>query len=426
MKKLLKYLFTKNETYVTFVINVFIVILLVSAFFRYTKEKSGMSFAVFFDDDPRILLYESPSDIPEEVELVVPINLSNNSTLNENIDDFIKKLGNRGLGLAEFYGNTDFVKKVYDKTKAERIYRVHYVKPQEVEKLSENLLFKRLRRAVIERSIDVIILPRNEKTENILSELRRFLYIEQDLPNIYNPEFPNKIFGIMLGIYVSLFMPSAVLLFILYNKFYWLFVTLLSITGTIAVFYAVRNKYSKPFGFYVLGLLTNFSLYSFEYVNGLKDYFGVKLSLLTLPVLVIAIIVIQNWKYIKSKLVFLLPFAGAFLLYYILRSGNYGYVIEFEEKIRLMLENIFIIRPRIKELIFLPLFFIASDFQDSKFAQLLIAFSSVGFVSIFNSFCHIRTPLFVTMYREIVTILVAIVIYYVFQIIYALIQSWKS
>ncbi len=426
MKKLLKYLFTKNETYISFVINVFIVILVVSAFFRYTTEKAGMNFSVFFDDDPRILLYETPSEIPNEVQLVVPVKSSNERETKENIDEFIKKLGERNLGIMEFYGNTDFVKNVYDKTKTQRIYRVHYVKPQEVEKLIEDTLLRRLKRAVIERSIDLIILPRNEKTENVVSELKKFLNVDQELQEVYTPKFQNKIYGIMLGIYVSLLMPSAVLLFFLYGKVYWLFITLVSITGTVAVFYAVKNKYSKPFGFYVLGLLTNFSLYSFEYLNGLKDYFGVKLSLLTLPVLVISITILKNWEYVKSKLFFLIPLAGVFLTYYILRSGNYGYVVEFEENLRLILENIFIVRPRIKELVFLPLFFIASDFEESKFAELITVFSTVGFVSIFNSFCHIRTPLFVTMYREIVTILVAIVIYYIFQIIYSLIKNWKS
>jgi len=110
----------------------------------------------------------------------------------------------------------------------------------------------------------------------------------------------------------------------------------------------------------------------------------------------------------------------------LMRSGNYGYVLDFEEKIRLTLENVFIIRPRIKELLFLPMFFIAGDIDNEFISGILTFFGTFGFISIFNSFCHIKAPIYIVFYREITTVLVALVIYLIFSVMRNLWLVWTN
>jgi len=63
------------------------------------------------------------------------------------------------IGILEFNESTPFAKQVVqDRLKKEAVFRVHTVREEEVEKLrmNESMVYYRLRRAILERSIDFI------------------------------------------------------------------------------------------------------------------------------------------------------------------------------------------------------------------------------------------------------------------------------
>lgn len=96
--------------------------------------------------------------------------------------------------------------------------------------------------------------------------------------------------------------------------------------------------------------------------------------------------------------------AGALL---ILRSGNFGIPIPGPEKLaRKILEEIMIVRPRTKEfLIGYPAIIIAAVYYlrgGSKWLWLLLAAGVLAPISMINSFCHIHTPLFFSVVRSAV------------------------
>ena len=410
------------------IIAVFSIVIIFAMFFRIPLDKSNISVAVFFDDNNRILFYTGKEDITQDVQLIIPF-----EEVKISEEEFLKKVSGKYVGNLEFYGNTDFIKRFYEKTHYNKIIKVHYVKPKELQRYNSFSLFKRLWRAVVERSVEVIILPDSDISLDAFEKFSNFFQISNQIPKPDDTDWNNKIFSILLGIYVSLQMPVAIFSFLLLNKS-WLFVSIVSIIGTIACYFSSKNNFTRIANFFILGALTNFSLYSFAYLNDLETYRGVKLSLIILPAIVVLKTLVsprierKSEKFTINKrqlALFVVIFlsAGA---YVILRSGNYGYVTEFEEKFRLVLENIFIIRPRIKELILIPVLLLSSDFKNKYVSEVFAFLGTFALVSIFNSFCHIKTPIFVTFYREIITIIVGTVMYSIVVIIKNLVNVWTG
>jgi hypothetical protein len=100
---------------------------------------------------------------------------------------------------------------------------------------------------------------------------------------------------------------------------------------------------------------------------------------------------------------FLLLAAGVLALV-VLRSGNDSGVgpLDFEKLFRGGLEHLFSVRPRTKELIghpLLVLFFLSLPWRNRVTALLGLA-GLLGQVSILNTFCHLHTPLALTLHRE--------------------------
>ena len=90
-------------------------------------------------------------------------------------------------------------------------------------------------------------------------------------------------------------------------------------------------------------------------------------------------------------------------VYYIIRTGNSMNVSEAELQFRNLLENLLIARPRTKELLIgwpCLLLFIWSLRRHLNFLPLVFGlFMSIGFVSIVNTFLHIRTPFLLSLLR---------------------------
>ncbi|MFA5564285.1 MAG: DUF5693 family protein, partial [Candidatus Caldatribacteriota bacterium] len=90
---------------------------------------------------------------------------------------------------------------------------------------------------------------------------------------------------------------------------------------------------------------------------------------------------------------------------YIARSGNFSFlpVLGIEEKMRLLLENILVARPRNKEfLIGYPLISlaIAMNYLDLHYLKIpFIIMGTVAPVTIVNTFCHVHTSIFFSILR---------------------------
>lgn len=425
-------LLAKNELYLVTVTAVFLAFGIVSVLFRTPVDRSQMDFTVFFESDSRVFFFDG-SKLPDDVgcELVVPV--KDVPTDRRTVEAFSSAVKDRYVGNLEFYGNPEFIRQFYEVTQYSKIVKVHYVKSEELQRYNPDTLFKRLWRAVVERSVEVIILPDDELSRKAYEKLTAFFSVSKSIPKPAHVDFKNKFYGTLLGLYVTFHMPAAIFGF-LFTRDYSIYVSLMSILGTIVLFFTSKNRFLTVTQFITLGILTNFALYSYPYVNDIYTYRGVKLSLVALPLTFAAfrikeLISLSEQrkelaKFMKLKLTILLLTGTAALVYAILRSGNYGFVLTFEEDFRLILENIFIVRPRTKELVFLPMLFFASTINDEFWSSFLTFFGTFGLVSIFNSFCHIKAPIFVTFYREIVTVLLASAIFVLLSILRSLILVW--
>lgn len=422
----------RNEVYLVIVTTVFLTLSVVSVLLRVPVDRSQMAFTVLFEDDPRVFFFDG-SKLPEDTkfELIVP--LKDVPTDRKTVETFSNLAKDKYVGNLEFYGNPEFIRQFYESTRHAKIIKVHYVKPEELQRYNAETLFKRLWRAVVERSVEVIVLPKGELPTEAYKKLTSFFSVSKQIPESSSVDFKNRLFGTLLGLYVSFHMPVAIFGFLL-TRDYTIYVSLMSILGTIALFFTTKNRFLNVAQFLTLGVLTNFSLYSYPYINDIYTFRGVKVSLVALPI-TYAIIQLRKLlslrrsqketaKFLKLKIAVLLLTGVLVLTYVILRSGNYGFVPNFEEDVRLVLENIFIVRPRTKELVFLPLLFFGMVIDDEFWRVVLTFFGTFGLVSILNSFCHIKTPIFVTVYREIVTILIAGAVFVLLSIFRSLILVW--
>ncbi|MBO8161974.1 MAG: hypothetical protein H0Z24_10135 [Thermosipho sp. (in: Bacteria)] len=383
----------------------FLFFAITTSFLRLYPDLENMKVKIIFQNDPTIFFYSDNKDIPTNAKYII---IKDSTSIN--IDNFLKKLGEKKLGVLEFNISENISKEIAKRLPQNQIINVHYVKPEETLKYNEKTLFKRLWRAVIERSIDLIIIPETALTKSVYNEFISYFHIEE--PTSYIPgNFNNLTFGIILGIFVTIYFPYAILGFLTIYFSYPLYISIMSILGTVILYFKIKDHFLKFFGYFTLGILTNLSLYDFEHLNNLEVYRGVKISLTLLPFILIILFIIKNKHEIKGAIKILVPIFLIFGIYYIIRSGNYGFVLDYEKQFREFIENLFIIRPRTKELLFYPLLLISTQITNKLWKSLLEIAGSISLVSTFNTFCHIRAPLFINIYREIITILIAFLIF---------------
>ncbi|QTA38674.1 hypothetical protein JYK00_03965 [Thermosipho ferrireducens] len=403
IKKL--YEFPHKITHLT--VFVFTILSLFLIFYRTPSDLKNMETLIIFQNDERLFFYDNhEKSIPEKAQFVVIKDLEN-----VNFNEFIKKLGNRKLGILEFNISENLARKIAKFIPKNQIIYAHYIKPEELTNYTENKLFKRIWRAVVERSIDLIILPETKLTEIAREKASSFFNISSPHP-YEQPLFPYKFFGIILGIYVLIFFPSAVFAFILFPLSYTIYVSTVSIIGTVVLFFRLQNNFEKFFAYFSLGILTNLSLYEFYFLNNIELYRGVKLSISLLPAIMLLKFILKRKQEIKGVLKIIIPFFAVAGIYYIIRSGNSDLVLNFERNFREFVENLFVIRPRTKELFLYPFLFGSQLIsKDSIWFDMFELLGTIALVSTFNTFCHIRAPLFINGYREIITLLIALSIY---------------
>ena len=110
-----------------------------------------------------------------------------------------------------------------------------------------------------------------------------------------------------------------------------------------------------------------------------------------------------------------------FLSILIIRSGNFFIFPRFalEEQFRQLLENVFYVRPRTKEfLIGYPFLLLAFMYVDEKISRVWIWFfnimGSIALISVINSFCHLHTPLQVSLYRTVLGALLGVGVTFIY------------
>ncbi|MDA1353034.1 MAG: DUF5693 family protein [bacterium] len=192
---------------------------------------------------------------------------------------------------------------------------------------------------------------------------------------------------------------------------------------------ALKNRFRKAH-FYILstvGITLVGAIYvvgfmvSIPFLMGINQFFGVKISFL-FPVVAVGLYFYLRPNripalYFVIKRLFTSPLSiGAllaslvsliFVVVYILRSGNYLNIPFIETWMRNTLESLLFVRPRTKEfLIGIPLLMVGYMFVDSKISREWVwffnALGAVALISILNSFCHVHTPLIISLYRSVI------------------------
>jgi hypothetical protein len=176
-----------------------------------------------------------------------------------------------------------------------------------------------------------------------------------------------------------------------------------------------------------------------DYLIEMSYYRGVKISLV-LPVLIFVVVYLIKLGYkrdinalreqtyfvedikrflnedIKMYYLFIALIAGVVGYIYIARSGHESglEVLNIEIIFRNTLENIFLARPRTKEILMAFPALAASVFFAARFYNRLIfpfaLGATIGFTSIVNTFCHARTPVYLSVVRTLISLGIGVLI----------------
>lgn len=178
------------------------------------------------------------------------------------------------------------------------------------------------------------------------------------------------------------------------------------------------------------GLIIGGGLSSTDFMLQINQFMGVKLAHIIPFILLLLLIYISQREVIVSiltyplnvlSLLLILVFVGGGI-FYILRTGNISSeaVWDFEIKMRTILERLMFVRPRTQEfLIGYPSIFLALEFLKTK-KDVGILFSIISLItpiSIMNSFCHIHTPIYITLLRTLNGFILGSVVGYLLVII---------
>lgn len=177
------------------------------------------------------------------------------------------------------------------------------------------------------------------------------------------------------------------------------------------------------------------------FIEGVSRFIGIKASFI-IPLILITIFYffrphrLPSILYILKRIVHMpvnasgivaIVFSLTFIVLLLLRSGNYIPMPQllYEEEFRKFLEKTLFVRPRTKEfLIGYPFLFFSYWAVDRYISRRWIwIFNGVGLValiSVINSFCHIHTPLNISIYRTCIGLIMGIGIGLLYIIIYRL------
>ncbi len=284
------------------------------------------------------------------------------------------------------------------------VIRGHKIPKTEKISLSGRLEISRYMRAVRERGIRFIHFRLDEKIgvegnldqiKTLSKGLKKSGYILGPAKSPNFPVLPLKNFRQILCIFLSIILPSVIMYVAVYIS--------KTRVNYIAGFLLTNSLIFSS------GLLVASFVSSKEFMIRLTDVPGIKLIMLFS--FIIAALVLFTPEEIKSFFDFQLRSRHLFYILFvffaaalvILRSGNVNIGFETETRLRELLEKIFYIRPRWKEILLgQPLLLLAIKNKNRVF--LLIG--SMAAISVINTFLHAHTPLAISMYRTILGALV--------------------
>jgi len=356
-------------------------------------------------------------------------------------------LYNIQVGYLELNQITNWIREVIQNrtpSMQKELFRVHTIKPAEIEKLnlSYPMVLRRWIRAKQERSIDFFWVQPLE------SDFVPYEQYGQDIANILNPNdtiitaIPetNTWFRILLivGSVAIVYFYSPLFAFISIGIFIFYSITsayndatlyLAGLTGAFGItgiYKYLRDLKYTPFlkflslilSAFVLGITINALSFSFESVNQIYMAHGVKLTLFYLPFLVfLREFALYGYQDLGSKLhwadLLVLIFVVLFGVYYIVRSGNSGFVLTAERQFRDQLEVLLGIRPRFKEIVGIPalwLYIFGYHKRFGRYGFLIPVLGTIGLCSVVNAFQHVHTPMFTILYREIMGVFIGTLI----------------
>jgi len=298
------------------------------------------------------------------------------------------------------------------------LVRLHYLGPQEYSlyqkevtaswRIAQDKLLRRLVRAVKERNVRLLYLyplPRvylSSKSDYFTEQYTFFSQLEKNLakenfelavsnpfPQVNFPPEKTKFLRQFLALYIACLFPFLGLKFffppkkVIVNFLLFCFISLTA------------------------GILISTLLSGNEFFLKLDEFRGTKVALV-LPILLALIYLYRdNWRDIFSQkvsigqfLIFLI-ISLIFILFFIRSGESASSLLPGEDRLRSFFENIFWVRPRIKEFLFGHPLLILGFFLVSR---PLIILGLIGQVSIINTFIHLHTPFFVSVYRVLVGI----------------------
>ncbi|MFC2061960.1 DUF5693 family protein [Elusimicrobiota bacterium] len=358
----------------------------------------------------------------------------------------------RGSEVMGYPLNLDAVRKEI-KEKDIKVFSIEFAQQKGLKKLSSGLKLCRLHsipenlmpgkmisravRAVKERGIRSIYL-KSRRHEASIAELRSSIenqgYISGSPLGIEIVSGHNMLYA--LGVVICLIglsflytdrmgivlISGAVMaagLAVLYPVFRQVLILLISIyLPFIAVSHAVKKDTGLLKSIIVFFILSIFAGILISAVTAQPSFYikldqvrGIKLALV-IPLMIGAWIVYREKEGclkqgVRWEDLSILIFLAAVGIIYILRSSNTqtGLVTGIELRIRLLLEKIFIYRPRFKEiaighpLLIAGLYFFKNKISNFRYSKLFIVIGLVGQLSIINTFMHVHSPLQVSFLR---------------------------
>jgi hypothetical protein len=182
---------------------------------------------------------------------------------------------------------------------------------------------------------------------------------------------------------------------------------------------------------------------AFDINNNLNLYLGIDkvagIKLILILPIVLSIFMVFNYKEIRYWLLSRMKVMDFVIIltlvglggFYLLRSGNTGFTLPFENEIRNILDTIFIARPRFKEflignpILLSLLYFVYLKISNSnvidnsvfRIIQFLFVFSFITFSDIIDTFLHIHTFVIYGVIRTIAAALLGLIVFYILFLI---------
>ncbi|MDW8141335.1 MAG: DUF5693 family protein [Candidatus Bipolaricaulota bacterium] len=355
-----------------------------------------------------------------------------------------------------------------DELNPKRVVRAHAIKSKELDRLGLVSALERWERAVQERNIRLLWVTEHERFTRYLEHLRARLSDLGFQNDTALAALTLERFESSFALYLAIALGLTALLVLLAQELWpawsrslvlggslwvgWAFLGFwdlswarealalaIAIVAPWALIFLFKERLggwkfliAVSLGSVGAGLAIAALLSDAAYFLKLQEFRGVKIALI-LPVLLV--VATELWlrrgeRWFTARSAWVATAAGAGLLFLILeRSGNLPVVpvARWEELLRERLENLFVARPRFKEfLIGHPALVLWDRQHSSRFvALILLALGAVGQTSMINSFAHLHTPLWLSLWRTLNGLILGVLIGLALSMLWKGWHAWR-